>query len=109
MANKTHILIRQSAAALFLLLFIAVQVIKSSHTHEYLVKKDVGHYSISTVTHPCPICDFDFAKDKDFACQSFDIVPPPVVITGIFQHPQMLITSIGTTSAGRGPPVSFFL
>jgi hypothetical protein len=87
-----------------LVLFIVIQVIKTSHTHDYATRNSTAKTSLATVAHPCPICDYTFAKDNDHAYQSFSIAPPSFILMDHPQHIFLLITSIGTTAAGRGPP-----
>jgi hypothetical protein len=107
LTTRSSIFYKRMAALMLLLVFVAIQLVKTFHTHETVVLKPLTEKTaFSNLTHPCPICDYDFAKDKDHVYQSFQIAASGKYFPEFVQHATRILTSVGATASGRGPPTS---
>lgn len=97
---------RQLATLFFMLIFIAVQVIKVGHTHDNIGIKTntTSKANIEKASYSCSICDYDFAKDKDHYFFSIVIKNSSASILHLTQNILTKPTSIGAVSSDRGPP-----
>ncbi len=101
----SNIPFRKTVSAFFLVLFVAIHVVKAFHHHsETATTKIHSGACIIKAGSTCAVCDYHFIKDAD-AVTSFAAVQPHLTylsVSSFYLLPST--TSIGLPSADRGPP-----
>ncbi len=106
MNKRKAILLQRLAAGFFLALFLFIHVAKAAHQHESVpsfAKYVAGSIKVSQ-TSDCSICEYQLTKDS-FHFHEFPQVNviKQILSSYSFYHTSF-VTSIGSTSSGRGPP-----
>ncbi|TDH18400.1 hypothetical protein EXU57_23335 [Segetibacter sp. 3557_3] len=105
MKSKNNILRSQLIAGFLLVMFCFVHVVKTAHRHEPL--KSIAKTSQNNKIFgapACAICDYELVKAFDQSVH-YGLAPAlPQLSPGYSDYNAPLVTSIGATSSGRGPP-----
>jgi len=103
--NKNATIKRQLIAACLLLVFLFITGVKLFHSHEAISIADTssGLEQVEKATD-CSICDYQLAKDMHHF-DSFPLIKKIEFSPSSYSlHNTPFVTSIGSTSSGRGPP-----
>jgi hypothetical protein len=106
--QKATILFKRITAALLVVLFLFIHVVKVTHHHDptQQVSKTIIKVAKIFSSSNCAICDYHLAKDGDQNYQVPVIQSPQIFLSSsYFFYNTPAVTSIGSTSSGRGPPV----
>lgn len=104
---KTTIRTKQTIAALLLILFVFIHVVKLFHHHLGIASSNndslVSKVTVRPVLH-CAVCDYHFIHDADHAT-AFAVLGLRIIYLPVFaSHLVQPTTSIGLSAADRGPP-----
>ncbi len=104
--KRKPIVLQRLSAGVFLAFFLFVHVVKAAHQHDGVqtINKELsGHAQVSSSTD-CSICDYHLTKDSYHFNEALQVkATEPVFISYSFYNTPF-VTSIGSTSSGRGPP-----
>lgn len=96
---------KQLISGFLLLVFLLITSVKLLHSHHTLSLSLPGigteHVEKSS---DCPVCDYHLAKDTDHFHAFPDQLHVDILRYSYSFYPTPFVTSIGTTSSGRGPP-----
>jgi hypothetical protein len=105
--NRKTIWIEKLIAGFFLAVFLLVHAGKATHQHDTLLfsTKEISASSAVAQATDCSICDYHLTKDN-YHFTGFPQVQntEPSPFSSSFYHTPR-VTSIGSASSGRGPPV----
>lgn len=98
---------KQATALFFLSLFVCIHVVKLAHHHDSLQAvpiENTQEASISSPSFNCDVCDYQIAKDTHNFIEFPALLKTEGKISDYSFYNTPFVTSIGSTSSGRGPP-----
>jgi len=105
--KRKAIFIQRLIAGLFLALFLFIHVVKISHHHHQAqsISKEISKgLQASSSYSDCSICDYQVAKDSYHFNDFPSLQKTSKHFSSYSFYHSPFLTSIGSTSSGRGPP-----
>jgi hypothetical protein len=104
--RTTAILLRKMTAGIFLALFLFVHGAKSMHGHHVTqpISKQINGSLEVFQESDCSVCDYQLSKDSYPSIEFEQLKNNESLLSLYASYNTPFVTSIGSTSSGRGPP-----
>jgi hypothetical protein len=96
---------QQLISGCLLVVFLLITSIKFFHSHESSAAENYP-YAIAQLEKlsECSICDYQLTKDSDLTTELLQVNKIIPSVSSYSFYNTTFVTSIGSTSSGRGPP-----